>query len=303
MLASELSILGKIAVGGVLDTANDDGTGSNSNTTNSTHKGDSEAFNDIDELVSNFKRICCSTAYTYFYAMRFLSDLIKRAKLKKLPEGPKAVAIERAIRKWERLREELEAEMVRPKSTSSESHIAKRRRVDTALTISDLYQRQRCRLEPSLINRNDNGDSNQRDKKELIEQKLDSAVIDLLKKHSMGIQIDDSIADRLLVPHTLLKGQQLSIGELLIAHPSSIKALMVNLFKPSSTRVMTLNLRQKCSKLLAKAIIASKKTFGLESENYGETEDEEEMRLWKVCFLYVTEFALFLSFLRGFMIL
>ena len=64
MLASELSILGKIAVGGVLDSNDHDGI------QNSNNKKDSEAFNDIDELVSNFKRICTSNAYTYFYAMQ-----------------------------------------------------------------------------------------------------------------------------------------------------------------------------------------------------------------------------------------
>ena len=61
MLASELSILGKIAVGGVLDGTDGGGAGGN--------KGGGDSVNDIDELISNFKRICSSNAYTYFYAM------------------------------------------------------------------------------------------------------------------------------------------------------------------------------------------------------------------------------------------
>ena len=195
------------------------------------------------------------------------------AKKRRKSDDVKADAIERAIRKWERLREELEEEMMRPKSTSSESHLAKRRRVDISLRLNDLYQRQRKRLKPENISHD------QKKRKNPVEQKLDTAVIDLLRRHSMGIKIDETFADSLLIPHTLLQGQEQSIGELLIAHPYSIKALVINLFKPA--RVMTLNLRQKCSKLLAKAIIASKKTFNLRSEDH-ESEDEEEIRLWKV---------------------
>ena len=214
---------------------------------------------------------------------KFLQQLVECAKDKKVPEGPKAVAKERAIRKWERLREELETEMVCPKSIAHESHIAKRRRVDTALTLSDLFQRQRRRkIPPCAKSGQEQSNDEIKTFKDPVEQKLDSALINLLRKYSLGIQIDENVADNLLVPHTLLKGQESSIGELLISHPSSIKALMINLFKPTHSRVMSLNLRQKCSKLLAKAIIASEKTFNIKKNNNGESEDEEEIRLWKV---------------------
>ena len=72
MLASELSILGKIAVGGVLDSS---GNGDDPSSINLNNNNKDTEVNDIEESVFNVKKICLNTAYSYFFAMKVRTKL------------------------------------------------------------------------------------------------------------------------------------------------------------------------------------------------------------------------------------
>ena len=109
------------------------------------------------------------------------------------------VALKRAIRKWERLQEELEDEMLKP--LASGTTFQRKRRIDVALTISDLFQRQRRRIDPTLEVANDMNDSSTnttRNSKNDLANVLDSALVGLLTKSSLGIPLDKEVAENML---------------------------------------------------------------------------------------------------------
>ena len=66
-------------------------------------------------------------------------------------------SLNRAMRKWERLREELEDEMLTPIKTGTS--FQRKRRIDVALTMSDLFQRERRRMDPGVEDASNNVDS------------------------------------------------------------------------------------------------------------------------------------------------
>ena len=67
--------------------------------------------------------------------------------------GTKRTRFRRAIRKWERLSQDLDFAMVDPSSSASTAGSSgmglRKRRLDVALTVSELHQRQRRRLKPA----------------------------------------------------------------------------------------------------------------------------------------------------------
>eukprot|EP00594_Rhizosolenia_setigera_P001329 CAMPEP_0178951164 /NCGR_PEP_ID=MMETSP0789-20121207/7066_1 /TAXON_ID=3005 /ORGANISM="Rhizosolenia setigera, Strain CCMP 1694" /LENGTH=1077 /DNA_ID=CAMNT_0020631991 /DNA_START=31 /DNA_END=3264 /DNA_ORIENTATION=+ len=302
MMVSELTIIGKIAMGGVSFLGNNNGNNNEGHNNASTSVSSSNQV--MEDSISNLKEKCCSTAFTYFYAQHFIKDIIERLRGKKIMKQqggttPSTMSIDRAIQKYERLSEELEEELV--SGGGGESHI-KKRRVNLALCVSDLYKRDRKRLKPATtfteeekINMSQLNAKPEERKKELSKQNLESAVMDLIKMFSEKKNIDSKILNRLLFPKNLLPDQKYSIGELLIAHPSSVKALYSSLFQyqgGASTQQMSNikspELRQDCAKLLAKAVIASKESFHhlddhqRSNNNTNKNDEKEEIRLWRM---------------------
>lgn len=183
-----------------------------------------------------------------------LRELISIAKNTKASEAGISPRFQRAIYKWERLQEELENAMVDPAVASDGSPLFRKRRLDVALTISDLYQQQRKRRKPSSGDMIDqmNGDSINSDS-------LESALLNLLRRHYLGTRMDDRLLDRLLQKETTL-GATGEVGKLLVSHPLSVKVLLGHLFKPGAARVGSTQTKKKCARLIALAVIAAENT-------------------------------------------
>ena len=238
MLTSELEYLGMVGI----NIAKKGG-----------HGGDGEGLDDetpesFDGVISDLRRTCTSTSYTYYYTREVLRVLTARAKAAaEAKDGAEAATINKAMRRWARLSEELETAMVLPdESTSagtSTNAIIRKRRLDIALTTSELHQRQRRRVAPNS--------SAATPKKSVMRDNLDSAVEKLIRKYSMGVVIDNETAEALL--RASYGSEKRIIGDVLNAHPVSLAALLAYLFKPGRLRVRSLEMRHKCAKLIALA--------------------------------------------------
>lgn len=221
---------------------------------------------DVEDVVEDLKRACCSTSYTYLYSMEALRHLHARAK--EVTKDKKNSRLQRAVRKWHALSQTLESAMVDPSSTSNAgggSHLFRKRRLDVALTISELHQRERRRLKTSI-------GLNQQNSKETSKQ-LETALLNFLRRHSVGMQLDDAALDPLL-PSGIDITSFADTGRLLVEHPVAIKALLEHLFKPGSTRVVAPVLRNKCARLVAFAVLSAEKTAGEDEVLKGESSDE-----------------------------
>ena len=258
MLQSELAIAAQIAVDGYTKEVMDSMESTNSRSMDGNLMGG---------LIADLRRTCTSTSYTYLYAMEVLQELIMKSRKLLSPSGDGSThnpeSLKRAIRKWERLREELEDEMLKPLKTGTT--FQRKRRVDVALTMSDLFQRKRRRVDPRLRveNGNENGatDSfgNNNNSNNLADM-LDSALCQLLTKNSLGSQVDKEIAENIL--KYAYGGSTDRIGDLLIKHPTAITALLQNLF--GKKRIRQLEARLKCARLVALAVTASERHAKLE---------------------------------------
>ena len=228
MLSSELAVVGRIAVSACRERDTSIG---------------------LEELVNDLRRTCTSTSYTYIYALEVLRHLLVTATEQN--EASSGSMSPRAVRKWERLNEELQGNMIDPESTStSSSALFRKRRLDVAMVISELHQRQRRRLLPGT-----SGDVSVNGKDES-RNKMDTALLQFLRRYSLGVQMSDSIIDAMLPKD----GDDSNyIGEILIKRPISIKALLVYLFKPGKERLKAPSTRQKCARLIALSVMAAEK--------------------------------------------
>ena len=159
-----------------------------------------------------------------------------------------------AIRKWERLIEELESAM--SAGTGGSSTMFRKRRLDTALTMSELRQRQRRRHKPSPDG--SNGHIERGESRDAFE----SALEDLLKRNSRGLPLDYSVLNMLLPADDGSDDSSNITGKLMIGHPLSIQALLGHLFKPGSSRVGSMATRSKCAKLIAMSVLAADNATG-----------------------------------------
>lgn len=235
MLAFEFAVVGKSA---------------------STDNFDLESSIGMDELVEDLRRTCTSTSYTYAYAVEMLRDLVARAEQEASNESKVDASIRGAIRKWHRLKEELEGAMVDPTVSSAAAGSStqfRKRRLDVALTLSDLHQRQRRRPKPGT--ESSGGESMNVDKEH---GSLEKGLIGLLRHHSVGTRIDDRILDQLLPKEGDTSNE---IGKLMIQHPLVIKALLGHLFKPGSTRLANMVARNKSARLIALSVVSSKEAI------------------------------------------
>lgn len=244
MLQSELTIAGRAAVDGcdgdVLGAV--DGGASKGG-------GGGGGGGGMGAFVADLRRTCTSTSYPYLYAMEVLHDLIERAE-----SSGDASLLRPAVRKWKRLREDLEEGMLVPAGGSGNSTFQRKRRTDVALTLSDLFQRKRRRVAPTATaeGNGSNGNGGHND----LADSLDEALIHLLSRNgSLGYPIDKDSADAIL--KYAYGGSTDRIGDLLIRHPVSVNALLRNLF--GVKRVRQLDVRLKCARLVSLAVIAAER--------------------------------------------
>lgn len=253
MLLSELSVVGGQAVAAGTDVL---------------------AATCLEDVAHDLVRACSSTAYTYLYSVELLRGLERMAR-KELAEMSSAGGIagerfQRAVRKWEGLRQRLESSMVDPAASQSitgSSPLLRKRRLDVALTISELQQRQNRRKRHTTSNGNGRNTEHS--------GTLEATLLSLLKRHSSGIQLEESILDKLL-PSGLDMDSR-GIGELLNQHPLAIRLILGHLYKPGPTRVVSLSTKNKCGRLLALAAIAAEKSAKQEviTSEKSSTDDSE----------------------------
>lgn len=170
--------------------------------------------------------------------------------------GPESLRFRRAIRKWERLSQDLDSAMVDPNtsnSTAGSSHLFRKRRLDVALTVSELHQRQRRRRKPSP------GEDVVRASSANEQTKaMESGLLNFLRRYSVGTQVDDRVLDALLPTGLNMQALADEVGKLLIDHSLAIKALLSHMFTSGSSRVPPAT-KNKCARLIALATLASEK--------------------------------------------
>jgi hypothetical protein len=248
MLQSELTIIGNVSVSA---------------------ESDISSAVELDDLVDDLVRACCSTSYTYLYSMEMLRHLVSRAL--EVAGSSTGSRLNRAIRKWRALSQSLENSMIdpsAPSNASGTSHLFRKRRLDVALTMSELHQSERRRVKNDPESNEQhvvNGNGTKR--------KLETALLSFLRRHSVGMQLDDVVLDSLL-PSGIDITSFADTGRLFVQHPVAIKALLEHLFKPGSTRVVAPVLRNKCARLLAFAVLAAEKAAGEEGGMAGDYSDE-----------------------------
>jgi hypothetical protein len=234
MLQSELTIIGSVAV---------------------SSGGDATSSIGLDELVSDLRRVCSSTSYTYLYSIEVLRAL--EAKATRLVENSNSNRFRRAIRKWQAVGQNLESAMIDPTEAASiagSSPLFRKRRLDVALTVSELHQRQRRRQKPQSDRdgRMDCTNGN------IPRKNIETALLKFLTRYSVGVQLDNAAVDPLLPTGVDWNGTD-ELGKLLIDHPLSVRAFLSHLYRPGSARVTSPVLRNKCARLVAFAVLAAEK--------------------------------------------
>lgn len=187
----------------------------------------------------------------------------------------------RAIRKWERLSEQLQSNMVDPSSASGSTPLFRKRRLDVAVTISELHQRQRRRLRPSLDGPTDGGYHQAKSNDH--RAKVETAVVQFLRRYSLGTQMDDRILDTMLSSGVDGESGNL-VGKMLIKRPLAVKALLGYIYKPGIQRISSLVTRNKCARLIAIAVLAAEKEALLECKeaNHNVSSDSDEATLTRM---------------------
>ena len=238
----------------------------------------------MGSLIADLRRMCTSKSYTYLYTDQVLKQLIKSAKQMSSSGvgqngNSESSTLKQAIRKWERLREELEDEMIKPLSKGTT--FQRKRRIDVALAMNDLFQRKRSRMEPRAIGDADNNIVEDHNSSNNSLESLEVALSQLLTKNSLEIQIDKDTVDNML--KFAYEGSTDQIGDLLIQHPSAVIALLHNLF--GSKRIRQLETRQKVSRLVALAVMASARDISADQKEKADVvtdEDGDEDNISKV---------------------
>ncbi len=218
------------------------------------------------------------------YGFEVLRFQIRKAKEDSVSmEEKDRLLYARVIRKWERLLEVLQGDMIDP-STAASTPLFRKRRLDVACTISDLHQRQRRRFykddvstenchslqTEGTFDRSEIGDNRRKE--------VESAISIFLRKYCLGAHIEEPLLDKML-PKIRNEDEAKFVGNLLLEYPITIGALLGYLYKPGQ-RVGNSALRKKCARLTAVAVLAAE-TQSLEEAqkidpNLSESQSEEE---------------------------
>lgn len=195
------------------------------------------------------------------YGFEVLRFQIQKAKSDSLsmPEKERLLYA-RVIRKWERLLEVLQGDMIDPSAEAS-TPLFRKRRLDVACTISDLHQRQRRRFyqdKPGDENGHGLSMESSLDYQNIDEDRrkqMESTISAFLRKYCIGTQIDQLLLDKIL-PKAEDSNEAKFIGNLLVEYPIAIEALIGYLYKPGQ-RVGSTEVKKKCARLTALAVLAS----------------------------------------------
>ena len=114
--------------------------------------------------------------------------MITQAETRASNNDKDANAFKQAARKWRRLQEELEDEMLKSQTTGTT--FQRKRRVDVTLAMSDLIQRQRRRINPSVYTSSEHTNGVNGNSKRALADNLDSSIASFLTKCSLGNPID-----------------------------------------------------------------------------------------------------------------
>lgn len=182
---------------------------------------------------------CCDRMKLMQYnIIKVLDHLITVARMKAVGlHGKEYRVFLRAIRKWERLGDDLKISMIDPALTNS-TPLFRKRRLDVAMTISELHQRQRRRI---LVNGKTIVGKSADDE---MEAKRLNAVHSFLRRYSLSIRVDDSVLDSILQSGSSELAASVS-GVLLAKRPISVKALLGYLYKPGGQRVASVVAKKK----------------------------------------------------------
>ncbi len=250
----------------------------------------------------------------FLYLSQVLDELIARAKTKsKALSGAKSLGLLRAIQKWERLREEIEAHMIHPgQNKSTINPLTRKRRVDIALTSSELYQRQRRRIRLSHESERPENGITKTNSSEKLRYSIESGIVSTLKKYSMNVKMDAAIADQLL--HNPFKDKNMTseqtqqhLGQQLSHYALSTEYFLRTLFLPES-RTKLPAVKLKCSRLIALAVLAAEEELasmiGDEKREKRAREetlsyDEKVAELSKVSICILVSFSSALSFTKS----
>jgi len=214
------------------------------------------------------------------YSIEMLRYLAGKTKVELSESGSTNHRMNRILRKWEALVQDLEGAMMDPTASASvagSSPLFRKRRLEVALTISDLHQRQRRRRrlpgpddERPYVYRADGGNRK--------ESPLETALLTFFKRNAVGMQIDDSILDPLLPQGLDLDTAEIT-GKLLILHPLAVKAILGYLYKPGPTRITIPVVKNKCARLVSLAVLAAEKAAfdEVDSNENGETATPPEL--------------------------
>jgi hypothetical protein len=215
------------------------------------------------------------------YAIEVLSFLVHKAKddSSEMSENDRFLYA-RVIRKWERLLEVFQGTMMDPSSSSASTPLFRKRRLDVALTISELHQRQRRCIFPG--NEGAAGEMPPRAESDGIKMnmerrdEIETALLNFLRRYCLGTQLDDTLLDKLL-PNSNGGDPENFIGNLLTEYPISIEALLGYIFKPGHQRVRSVVTRNKCARLAAMATLAAEKMAFNEAKKLDPTVPESEL--------------------------
>ena len=252
-----------------------------------TKKHDHQNEYNLDRIVHDLQHTCTSTSYTYIYSMMIIEKCIQHASdviQKNRYSHGQHISILRAKETWVKLKEELEQSMISIPSSNSQkiTPLTRKRRVDIALTVSDLHLRQKKRRKDTHSSSINNDAINKKK-----EYSLDAGIESLLKKYSMNMAIDNALASQLL--HNPFESEE-RVGQLIIQHPTAVTALLSYLYKPN-LRIKSLEIRLKCCKLISFAVLAAHKL----QQQEGESLPDNEI-IYKVCHFFEERTLLFSFF-------
>jgi hypothetical protein len=194
------------------------------------------------------------------YAFEVLRFLVRKAKndSSEMSESERLLYAQ-VIGKWECLLEVLQGTMINTSSAAGSTPLFRKRHLDVACTISELHQRQRCRVCHNEEDANamevlvqQNGGRSKR------QAEIESALLTYLHRHCLATQLDDEILDKML-PNELGGDTTNFIGNLLLKYAKGIEARLGYIYKPGSQRVRSVVTRNKCTQLVAMAVLAAEK--------------------------------------------
>lgn len=137
-------------------------------------------------------------------------------------------------------------------TTTNSTPLFRKRRLDVAITISELHQRRKRRLLPSK----DTDDDGVRNKEADPRARTENAVLEFLRRYSLGTRVDDRILDKML-PEGLAGDASNLVGKLMIKRPLTVKALLGYLYKPASQRISSPTIKNKCARLISMSVQAA----------------------------------------------